>query len=226
MRIGVRRDISTSQVKKHPAPPPEPQGAACKIREMVKRQETLLMRSRASGRGRAPGAPLRTVGPTAGRAGWTTIRRDDPYLAYGEIPWKVVTSNDGDGYGRTVVRIGESEESLGIVRDCLENLPDGPIGVEAPKKAPTGRSSPGTRPRRGTRPFHPDERHRQGRPARHPDPDPRQLDLGGDVPGEPEHRGYPCYRCSHRSLPLLHLKDHHLEGEGKGGGKGAEQRKD
>ncbi len=63
---------------------------------------------------------------------------DDPYLAYGEIPWKVVTSNDGDVYGRTVVRIGELDESVGIVRYCLEHLPEGPISVEAPKKAPTG----------------------------------------------------------------------------------------
>jgi NADH-quinone oxidoreductase subunit D len=34
------------------------------------------------------------------------------------------------------VRIGELQESLGMIRYCLEHLPDGEIGVPAPKAAP------------------------------------------------------------------------------------------
>jgi NADH-quinone oxidoreductase subunit D len=64
------------------------------------------------------------------------VRKDDPYLAYGEIPWNVVTDTSGDVFGRTLVRIGEIQESLRMVRYCLEHLPEGPIGVKAPKAAP------------------------------------------------------------------------------------------
>jgi membrane-bound hydrogenase subunit alpha len=45
---------------------------------------------------------------------------------------------NGDVYGRTCVRIGELRESAGIVRYCLENLPEGPVRVNAPKTAPEG----------------------------------------------------------------------------------------
>ncbi len=66
------------------------------------------------------------------------VRRDDPYLVYADVPWNVVTDTNCDVYGRTRVRIGELMESIGIVRYCLENLPEGPIRVNAPKNAPTG----------------------------------------------------------------------------------------
>ena len=79
------------------------------------------------------------VGPTARASGVDyDVRRDDPYLAYAEVPWKVVTDNHGDVYGRTRVRIGELLESARIVRSCLENIPSGPVRVEAPKNAPKG----------------------------------------------------------------------------------------
>jgi NADH-quinone oxidoreductase subunit D len=137
---GVRRDISPSQVKKTLSLLPKIDERLVKYREMVKRQETMIMRFQGVGKmTKAQALAYGTVGPTARASGVDyDIRRDDPYLAYGEIPWKVVTSNDGDVYGRTVVRIGELDESVGIVRYCLEHLPEGPISVEAPKKAPTG----------------------------------------------------------------------------------------
>jgi NADH-quinone oxidoreductase subunit D len=137
---GVRRDISASQVKSTLSFLPNLEGRLAKYREMVRRQETLLMRFRGVGKmTRAQALRYGTVGPTARASGVDyDIRKDDPYLAYAEVPWNVVTSDDGDVYGRTVVRIGELEESLKIVRFCLEHLPDGPISIEAPKKAPPG----------------------------------------------------------------------------------------
>jgi NADH-quinone oxidoreductase subunit D len=80
------------------------------------------------------------VGPTA-RASGVDIdtRRDDPYLAYPDVPWNVITDTTGDVYGRTRVRIGELFESMKIVRYCLENLPKGQIRVDnPPKSAPEG----------------------------------------------------------------------------------------
>jgi NADH-quinone oxidoreductase subunit D len=112
-----------------------------KYTEMVKRQETMLLRFRGVGKmTKAQALAFGAVGPTARASGVDyDVRKDDPYIAYGEIPWKVVPAPEGDVYARTVVRVGELGESLGMVRYCLEHLPDGPIVVEnAPKKAPVG----------------------------------------------------------------------------------------
>jgi NADH-quinone oxidoreductase subunit D len=107
---------------------------------MVNSQETMLIRFRGVGRmSREEALKYGAVGPTARASGVDyDVRRDDPYLAYPEVPWNVVTDTSGDVYGRTRVRIGELWESTQIVRYCLENLPAGPIRIDAPKNAPKG----------------------------------------------------------------------------------------
>ena len=80
-----------------------------------------------------------TVGPTARASGLDfDVRRDDPYAAYNEIPFKVITDTHCDVYGRALVRVGELMESYKIVRYVIQNLPDGPVAVKAPKKIPVG----------------------------------------------------------------------------------------
>ncbi len=82
---------------------------------------------------------LGAVGPTARASGVDTdIRRDDPYAAYGEIPFEVVTDDHGDVFGRTVVRIKEVLESCRIIRQAVKEIPDGPLSVRAPRKIPAG----------------------------------------------------------------------------------------
>jgi NADH-quinone oxidoreductase subunit D len=105
---------------------------------MVNHEETMLLRFRGVGKlSKEQALSLGTVGPTARASGVPyDIRKDDPHLAYDEVPWKVVTDDNGDVYGRTLVRIGELQESLKIIRYCLDNLPDGPHRVPAPKTAP------------------------------------------------------------------------------------------
>lgn len=82
---------------------------------------------------------LGTVGPTARASGVKRdIRKDDPYEAYGEVEFKVITDDHNDVYGRTLVRLGELMESYKIIRQLLKKLPDGPIAVKAPRKIPAG----------------------------------------------------------------------------------------
>ena len=82
---------------------------------------------------------LGTVGPTARASGLSMdVRRDDPYAAYKEVPFSVITDTHCDVYGRTLVRVGELMESYKIIRYVLQNLPDGPIAAKAPRKIPTG----------------------------------------------------------------------------------------
>jgi NADH:ubiquinone oxidoreductase subunit D/NADH:ubiquinone oxidoreductase subunit C len=55
------------------------------------------------------------------------VRRAEPYSIYDEFDWDVVAYNNGDVYDRVLVRFGEIRESLRILRQALDRLPDGPI---------------------------------------------------------------------------------------------------
>jgi NADH-quinone oxidoreductase subunit D len=82
---------------------------------------------------------LGAIGPT-GRASDVKrdTRKDDPYAAYGEMPFNVITSDHCDVYGRTLVRVGELMESYKMIRWLVNNLPEGPIAVKFPRKVPAG----------------------------------------------------------------------------------------
>jgi membrane-bound hydrogenase subunit alpha len=137
---GVRRDLTPEQVSTAIARLPHLEERIKKYVDMVNNQKTLLLRFRGVGR-LSKGEALKygAVGPTARASGVDCdARKEDPYLVYRDIPWNVVTDTSGDVYGRTRVRIGELMESIGIVRYCLENLPEGPVRVNAPKNAPRG----------------------------------------------------------------------------------------
>jgi NADH-quinone oxidoreductase subunit D len=78
------------------------------------------------------------VGPTARASGVDIdVRRDDPYAAYGELDWKVITQTKGDVFAKAVVRLLEIFESIKIVRQALKKLPKGPVSVEV-RQIPAG----------------------------------------------------------------------------------------
>ncbi|GAA5082818.1 NADH-quinone oxidoreductase subunit D [Thermocatellispora tengchongensis] len=71
------------------------------------------------------------------------LRRDEPYLAYGELPVKVVTRTAGDCLARFEVLMGQVKVSLDLADACIERLrglPQGPINQRLPKvlKVPEG----------------------------------------------------------------------------------------
>ncbi|MGE3855426.1 MAG: NADH-quinone oxidoreductase subunit D [Dehalococcoidia bacterium] len=61
------------------------------------------------------------------------VRRDEPYLRYHEIDWKVITHTDGDVFARYLCRLEEMSESVKIVEQCLDRLKPGAI---MPEKMP------------------------------------------------------------------------------------------
>lgn len=85
---------------------------------------------------------LGAVGPTARASGVDRdVRRDDPYAAYGELDFKVITDDHNDVYGRTLVRLGELMESYKMIRQLIQKMPAGPISVKAPRKIPAGEAT-------------------------------------------------------------------------------------
>jgi NADH-quinone oxidoreductase subunit D len=70
------------------------------------------------------------VGPTARASGVDTdVRRDDPYAAYPELDWKVVTGSAGDVFEKAVVRLLELRQSLHILRQAFDRLPKGDLNL-------------------------------------------------------------------------------------------------
>jgi len=82
---------------------------------------------------------LGAVGPTA-RASEVArdVRRDDPYAAYSEVSFDVITDDHNDVYGRTIVRLKELLESYKIIRQLLDKIPDGALLVRFMRKVPAG----------------------------------------------------------------------------------------
>jgi len=79
------------------------------------------------------------TGPTARASNVNRdIRRDDPDLAYQEIPFQVITDDHDDVFGRAVVRALEMVESCKIILYIVDNIPDGPIDTRVPRKIPAG----------------------------------------------------------------------------------------
>jgi Ni,Fe-hydrogenase III large subunit len=54
-------------------------------------------------------------------------RRDHPFAAYSSLTFQVPVYESGDVYARTMVRVKEIEEAVGLIRQALQALPEGPI---------------------------------------------------------------------------------------------------
>ncbi|MBD0289881.1 MAG: NADH-quinone oxidoreductase subunit D [Thermoleophilia bacterium] len=54
------------------------------------------------------------------------LRKREPYCAYGEIDFDVPVYPNGDVYDRYKVRVDEMRESVRIVQQCLDGMPEGP----------------------------------------------------------------------------------------------------
>src|SRR5262249_8605099 len=75
------------------------------------------------------------TGPIARASGVVRdLRKDEPYLAYPELDFKVGCAREGDCLARYLVRMEEMLESLKIVHQAVENLPRGPVNVDMDSK--------------------------------------------------------------------------------------------
>lgn len=61
------------------------------------------------------------------------IRKIEPYDAYGDVEFTVCTRETGDCFARYEVRMDEMYESVKIVRQCLEKMPDGEVLGKTPR---------------------------------------------------------------------------------------------
>jgi len=137
---GVRRDIAPSIVAKARKTVEEVKKRA-KFYKMVF-EEDLTLRLRTEGIGvlsRSDALKLCVEGPVARGSGIAVdVRKDDPYAAYGEIPFNVICYKEGDTWARLMVRAEEVLESLDIIDYALSHIPGGRLRVRVQRKQPEG----------------------------------------------------------------------------------------
>jgi NADH-quinone oxidoreductase subunit D len=76
---------------------------------------------------------LGATGPTLRGSGVDfDLRRDMPYSSYDKFQFKVPVSQEGDVFARYMCRVQELRESIGIIRQALDGMPEGPTKADAP----------------------------------------------------------------------------------------------
>ncbi len=80
------------------------------------------------------GPPLRGSGVSR------DLRKDEPNAAYSEFDFDVPLGTHGDTYDRYLIRMDEFRESIRIIRQAVEGLPEGPVMGKVPRllKPPAG----------------------------------------------------------------------------------------
>jgi NADH-quinone oxidoreductase subunit D len=76
---------------------------------------------------------LGASGPTLRGSGVDIdLRRDMPYSSYEKFKFNVPVRQEGDVFARYLCRVAELRESIGMVRQALDGMPEGPIKADAP----------------------------------------------------------------------------------------------
>ncbi len=62
------------------------------------------------------------------------VRRVVGYSIYPQLEFDIPTQEEGDAFARHLVRVEEMRQSVRILKQCLEKLPEGEINVKVPRK--------------------------------------------------------------------------------------------
>ncbi len=68
------------------------------------------------------------------------LRKSQPYEVYGELDFDIPIGKHGDSYDRYLIRVQEMRESIKIINQCLEKMPEGPVSTSDTKIAPPKRN--------------------------------------------------------------------------------------
>jgi len=111
-------------------------------RELV--TDNIILRKRLEGIGLADAELCRRYGATGpvlrGAGVAYDVRRAEPYSVYPELDFRIPTHPEGDSMARYRVRMEEIEQSLRIIEQAVDLIPEGPIRSKVPKvlKLPPG----------------------------------------------------------------------------------------
>ena len=71
------------------------------------------------------------TGPSGRASGFSCdVRKHEPYSAYDRVTFKEILHTEGDTYWRYVSRMDEMRESMNIIEQLIDNIPEGPFAVK------------------------------------------------------------------------------------------------
>jgi NADH-quinone oxidoreductase subunit D len=71
------------------------------------------------------------TGPTGRASGFSCdVRKHEPYSAYDRITFKEILHTEGDTFSRYITRIEEMWESMNIIEQLIDNIPEGPFAIK------------------------------------------------------------------------------------------------
>jgi NADH-quinone oxidoreductase subunit D len=71
------------------------------------------------------------TGPSGRASGFSCdVRKHEPYSAYDSVKFNEILYNYGDTYHRYIARIEEMKESMNIIEQLIDNIPEGPFAVK------------------------------------------------------------------------------------------------
>lgn len=68
------------------------------------------------------------------------LRKSQPYEVYADLDFDVVIGKNGDSYDRYLVRVEEMRQSIKLIKQCINRMPEGPVKTEDRKIAPPPRA--------------------------------------------------------------------------------------
>ncbi|MDC1255992.1 NADH-quinone oxidoreductase subunit C/D [bacterium] len=81
------------------------------------------------------------TGPGLRATGYSwDLRKQRPYGGYDQFDFEVPVGHKGDCYDRCRVRVEEMRQSIRIIEQCLNNMPEGPYKAEHPQTTPPDKS--------------------------------------------------------------------------------------
>ncbi len=71
------------------------------------------------------------TGPSGRASGFSCdVRKHEPYSAYDRVQFREILFTEGDTFSRYVARIEEMRESMNIIEQLIDNIPEGPFAVK------------------------------------------------------------------------------------------------
>jgi NADH-quinone oxidoreductase subunit D len=133
---GVAQDVSDKAIGGIKKFIDEFPGYLQECRDLVERNKIFIVRTEGIGYlSREEAVDLGLTGPLLRACGIDRdLRRDEPYLVYDKLDFNIPLYTDSDCLARYYVRVEEMLESVKIIRQCLEKMPEGAHNAHQTKK--------------------------------------------------------------------------------------------
>ncbi len=128
---GVRKDIAPETLRKISGILENMKKELTEITEVFLNDASVKYRTKGVGvLSKQVAYDLGAVGPMAKASGVSIDMRTQGYAAYGKLKFEPIIETDGDSYARTSVRIKEVFQSIDLIQQAIEIIPEGEIKVK------------------------------------------------------------------------------------------------